>query len=184
VFRASKWIDHLVASESGERIDATDVAALYRQHAVDLRSFLTSVLRDRDLAEEVLQTVFHRATDRGHTVHGEFRAWLFRVAYNEAMQVRRKQTREQAALSKAVWLRPGVTTDQSESAAVRDETVAAVRRAIDGLPEAQRQVVRMRIYEDVTFAVIAERLGIPLGTVLTRMRLANERLQRILKTEQ
>ncbi len=42
----------------------------------------------------------------------------------------------------------------------------------------------MRIYEDVTFAVIAERLGIPLGTVLTRMRLANQRLQKILKTEQ
>jgi len=176
------WIDDLVASESGERIDATDVAALYRQHAADLRSFLTGVLRDRDLTEEVLQTVFHRTTDRGHTVHGDFRAWLFRVAYNEAMQVRRKQTRERSALSKAVWLRPGVTTDQSESAVIRDETVAEVRRAIEELPEAQRQVVRMRIYEDVTFAVIAERLGIPLGTVLTRMRLATEKLHKTLKT--
>lgn len=173
-----------MSSETDDRIDQDDVAALYGQHADDLRSFLVGVLRDRELADEVLQTVFHRTAERGHTVRGEFRGWLFRVAYNEAMQIRRKQTRERAALTKAAWLKPGEAGEQSASAAIRKETVAEVRRAIDGLPEGQRQVVLLRMYENVTFAVIAERLELPLGTVLTRMRLATEKLQKMLKTEQ
>ena len=167
--------------EPEDRLSADVVAALFEQHAIDLRSFLAGVLRDRHLAEEVLQTVFHRVAELGHTVRGEFRGWLFRVAYNEAMQVRRRQTRERAALGKAVWLQPRVVADESDSAAIRDETVEEVRRAIGSLPEGQQDVVRLRIYEDLKFAEIAERLNLPLGTVLTRMRLANERLQRALK---
>lgn len=168
--------------EPDKRLSADEVAALYGQHAPDLRSFLSGVLRDRHLAEEVLQTVFHRLAELGHTVRGEFRGWLFRVAYNEAMQVRRKQKREQVVLSKAVWLQPRVAADESDSAAIRSETVEDVRRAIEALPKGQRDVVRMRIYENLKFAEIAERLKIPLGTVLTRMRLANERLHKALKT--
>jgi RNA polymerase sigma-70 factor (ECF subfamily) len=52
-----------------------------------------------------------------------------------------------------------------------------VREAIERLTEDQRQVVRMRIYEEKTFAEIAEELGIPLGTALTRMRAALGRLR-------
>lgn len=172
-----------MSSESDERIARDQVAALYGRHADDLRSFLTGILKDRHLAEESLQVVFRRLSEQGHTVHTEFRGWLYRVAYNEAMQVRRRQAREQVALGKAVWLQPRNESESSESDVIRDETVAEVRQAIEELPEGQRQVVRMRIYEDVTFAVIAERLGLPLGTVLTRMRLANERLHKALKSK-
>ena len=55
---------------------------------------------------------------------------------------------------------------------VRAETIQLVRRAIRELPAEQQQVVRMRIYENKTFAVIAAELGIPLGTALGRMRTA------------
>ena len=48
---------------------------------------------------------------------------------------------------------------------------------MERLPVEQRRVIRMRIYEDKTFAVIAEELGAPLGTVLTRMRLALRKLE-------
>ena len=53
-----------------------------------------------------------------------------------------------------------------------------MRRAIDDLPAAQQQIVRMRIYEEKTFAVIAAELEIPLGTALARMRAAMEKLKR------
>jgi RNA polymerase sigma-70 factor (ECF subfamily) len=59
---------------------------------------------------------------------------------------------------------------------IRWENVARVKAALDCLPPEQREVVHKRIYEQQTFAAIAEETGAPLGTVLTRMRLALKRL--------
>ena len=60
---------------------------------------------------------------------------------------------------------------------VRFETVELVRQAMGELTEKQGEVVRLRVYEDLKFSEIAERLGLPLGTVLTRMRAAMEKLR-------
>jgi RNA polymerase sigma-70 factor (ECF subfamily) len=63
---------------------------------------------------------------------------------------------------------------------VQGEDVARVRVAIDRLPPEQRRVVEQRIDEGRTFAEIAAESGLPLGTVLTRMRLAHEALRKAL----
>ena len=67
------------------------------------------------------------------------------------------------------------------AAKIRGETVEAVRQALDRLPIEQRKVVWARMYEDRSFAEIAQESGLPLGTVLTRMRLALEKLRRSLR---
>ena len=173
----------VVANSGGEdRINPESVADLYRQHAGELRSFLAGVLRNRELADEVLQTVFRKALEKGHTATENIRSWLFKVAWNEAMLVRRVQARQAGGLQKAARSR-GVSEgipEESESAAVRQETVDEVRRAICQLPDEQELVVRMRIYEEKKFAVIAEELGLPLGTVLSRMRAAMMKLEKSL----
>jgi len=176
------------------------VEALYREHRADLEAFLIGVLRDRHQASEVVQIVFRKAleylatletgadgaaeltTDQLLSKWQSPRGWLFRVGWNEAMLLRRVQTRHQNLLQKAVWNRDLKQPDQKapDSDLVQDEMVEAVRKAIGELPENQQIVVRSRIYEDKTFAVIAEELGLPLGTVLTRMRLAMQKLERAL----
>jgi RNA polymerase sigma-70 factor (ECF subfamily) len=176
------------------------VEALYREHGTDLEAFLIGVLRDRHQASEVVQVVFRKAleflaeleTSELKAAEGTAdellskwqspRGWLFRVGWNEAMLVRRVQTRHQNLLQKAVWNRDLDRPEPTgpESRLVQGETVEAVRKAIGDLPEEQRNVVHSRIYEDKTFAVIAEELGLPLGTVLTRMRLAMQKLERAL----
>lgn len=173
----------MTSSDSEEQISPEAVAVFYREHGDDLFAFLAGVLRDRELAGEVLQTVFRKALERGHTIQQDSRGWLFRVAYNEAMLVRRVQTRERGLLKKAAWHRKVTDSvvDFSDSAALRSETVKQVRLAIEELPETQRDVVRKRMYEEKTFAVIADELQLPLGTVLTRMRLATERLRKALR---
>lgn len=164
------------------RLFSDQVAALHHEYGEALLAFLTGVLRDRALAEEVLQTVFHRALERGHTIRSDVRGWLFQVAWNEAILVRRKQARDRDCLRRAAWQRDirEAVPDTTDRPVLTAETVERVRRAIERLPEAQQQVVRLRIYENKTFAVIAAELNVPLGTVLTRMRLATERLQRAL----
>lgn len=169
-------------SDDESRIEPESVADLYRQHADEMRAFLAGVLKDRELADEILQIVFRKTLEKGHTATGNIRSWLFKVAWNEAMLFRRVQTRQAGGLKKAAR-QPGFsneTPEQSESAAVQRETVEQVKRAIDQLNPQQKLIVRMRIYEEKKFAVIADELGIPLGTVLTRMRSAMQKLEKSL----
>jgi len=169
-------------SDDESRIEPESVADLYRQHAGEMRAFLAGVLKDRELADEILQIVFRKTLEKGHTATGNIRSWLFKVAWNEAMLFRRVQTRRTGGLKK-VARQPGFsneTPEQSESAAVQQETVAQVQQAIEQLSPQQQLVVRMRIYEEKKFADIANELGVPLGTVLTRMRAAIKKLEQSL----
>ena len=170
------------ASDDENRIEPDSVADLYRQHGRELRAFLNGVLKDAELADEVFQTLFRKALEKGHTVQSDIRSWLFKVAWNEAMLVRRVQTRQAGGLRKAARQRDtsGETPEQSESTALRREAVEQVQKAINELPVEQQLIVRMRVYEEKKFAVIAEELELPLGTVLTRMRSAMQKLERAL----
>jgi len=166
-------------SEDADRIAPETVDELYREFGDELRAYLTAVLKDREQAAEVLQVVFRKTLEQGHTATQNLRGWMLRVATQEAMLVKRLETRERNVLAKAVWKRGTRESVPDESAAMpmQAEAVAAVREAILTLPPDQQAVVRMRIYEDKTFAVIAAELGVPLGTVLTRMRTATQKLE-------
>lgn len=166
------------------KLDPAVIASLYVSHADELRRFLVGLLRDADAAGEVLQATFARAVEAGHSVQqGSFKSWLFRVAYNEAMVLKRRQSVQRRHSQQIADKAAQRSTDHPEETLVRFETVEKVRQAVAGLPAAQRQVVRMRVYEQKTFAVIAQELDVPLGTVLTRMRSALEKLRRHLGDE-
>ena len=159
------------------RLTPAAVEALYAEFSSDLLAFLIGVLRDGELAEDVLQATFARAVESGHAAQREsVRGWLFRVAFNEALSLRRMQGQQEKLIRKAAWdcARESVQPDDRVH---KSEVVAEVRRALEDLPSEQAAVVRMRIYEQMKFAEIAEQLGVPLGTVLTRMRLALRKLE-------
>ena len=165
------------------RLDPATAADLYARHADELAAYLVGLLRDRDLAAEVLQAAFAKAIEKAEKVDADGRkAWLFRVAHNEAMDRRRRQALESRAVRRTAWWRPAADPPADEPA-TRAETVERVRQAVEGLPAEQREVVRLRIHEDKTFAEIAAATASPLGTVLTRMRLATKKLAAALRDE-
>lgn len=167
-----------MSADDATRIDPAVVAALFLEHEDELRGFLVGVLRDRQAASDALQSTFAKMIERGHEVRQESRkAWLFRVAFNEAMLLRRKSSTGERVLRRAAWTRRDVES-ASDEPLIRYEEVEQVRAALQELPAEQQQVVRMRIYEEKTFAVIAAELNIPLGTALARMRSALEKLRR------
>ena len=159
----------------------------FAELAGELRAFLLGVLRNDDSASEALQATLVKALERGHEARPETRrGWLFRVALNEALVLKRrakiqqKSFRELAQNDARRHESAGGSVTRNESPAgfaLKAEVIERVRLALDGLPAEQRRVVRMRIYEHKTFAVIASELKVPLGTVLTRMRLATEKLR-------
>ncbi len=161
-----------------EKLDPAVVAALYLEHEAELKRLLWGVLRDSQLACDVLQAAFVKLMECGHTTRAESRkAWLFRVAMNEALAIRRRQAMGKRVVDGLPSTRVSVAADEP---LIRYETIQSVRRALEELPPDQRRIVEMRIYDEKTFAQIAQELNIPLGTALGRMRLALAKLRQAL----
>lgn len=167
----------MLTAEDRSQIDPAIVAALYVEHAEELRRFLIGVLRDHQLASDVLQAAFVKLSEKGHeTQEGSRKAWLFRVAYHEAMAIRRREKVGDKVHQRVSWTMQR-TSGAADQMLIRREAVEAVRAALLQLTPEQRQVVRMRIYEEKKFVEIAEELGIPLGTALGRMRSGLQKLR-------
>jgi RNA polymerase sigma factor (sigma-70 family) len=165
------------------RIDPAIVASLFVEHADELRRFLQGVLRNHDQASDVLQVTFAKAIELGHTAREEtLKGWLFRVAYHEAITLRRRQA-VQAKAQGELAARGLRDVLGPAGQLINRETVARVRAALERLPAEQRRVVQLRMYDEKKFVTIAEELGLPLGTVLTRMQLALRKLQKMLSDE-
>lgn len=157
-------------------LDQARVAELYSIYASELRAFLVGLLRNVDLAAEVLQATFVKATESGHTAQPEtIKGWLFRVAYHEAMLIRRRQEIDQRA-TRRVALNLTHTSAAADAPFWQSQMAERVREQLETLSPEQRTIVRMKIYEEKTFAEIAAEIGIPLGTVVSRMRAALQKL--------
>lgn len=166
-----------MTADDAATIDPAIVEALLAEHGAELKRFLIGVLRDPQLAGDAMQSALVKMVERGHTAQEETRkAWLFRVAYNEALLLRRRQATGDNVLRR--FATTAIThAGPADEPILRAEIVGRVREAMDELPREQRRLVRMRIYEEKTFKVIAEELQIPLGTALSRMRAAMEQLR-------
>jgi len=146
-----------------------------------LRAFLRNRLRQESDVDDCLQVVFLKMVEAGPDVApAARRAWLFRVAANESARMWRSEASKDRLLQQH-----GEDQGQSDQAdtlppieqVILTETVAQVEQSLQRLPAAWQQVVRLRIHQNLTFQEIADRLGIPLGTALTQMRRALERLK-------
>ena len=171
-------------------IDREKVEKVYEIHVAALERFLLGVLRNESAAADALQTTFIRLLEKGHLVQQEdsIKAWLFRVAFNEAMLIRRRESIGRKHAENIAWKaqqRAGADKggdarlSQSVHHAIRQEDILQVRKALQRLPEPQRAVVEKRIYEGLKFREIAEVLDVPLGTVLARMQAGLKKLKPI-----
>ena len=155
---------------------------LLAEHAPALKNFLGARCRDEDLAAELMQEVAARLVTAAPrlSLNGNARAYLFRIAANVWHDhLRRELVRRRAAMVLDA-AEPALAPAADERLLAR-ELRNAVRRAITELPRAQREVVEMRHRRGSTFQEIADRLGRPLGTVLTQMRLALIRISAALE---
>jgi RNA polymerase sigma factor (sigma-70 family) len=169
-----------LSGRDSARLTPEQASRLYVEYSERLVAFARGLLGNADLAREVVQATFGRAIESaGEVQPGSLKAWLYRVAYNEAMAVRRRRGIEGRALERLSGRRKDAGPPEEDL--IRWEQVRRVRDVLDQLPPEQRQVVHERIYEERTFAEIAERLSLPLGTVLTRMRLALVKLHKALQ---
>jgi RNA polymerase sigma-70 factor (ECF subfamily) len=146
------------------------------------------VVHDRDDALDVVQDAFVRAFEKLETFTGEssFRSWLLRIVSNRAIDVRRSR-RVRRTLPFTSGADDGVVgvpepsaDDPPESSAERGELQAAIASAMDLLSDEARQVISMYAGGEMTYQEIADALGIPIGTVMSRLYHARRRMREML----
>ena len=146
----------------------------------ELRRFVWGVVRNATQVDDVIQATYLKAVEKGATARPDTaKGWLFRVAYREALVLKRRES-IQTRTTQTLAALPTRSAPKPDENMIQSETVAAVRQAMTALSEPQRRVVLARMHGDQTFAQIAAESGLPLGTVLTHMRRALEKMRRVL----
>lgn len=166
-----------------QRLRGGDVAAgeaLVRRFQEPLVRYLARLTGNahqaEDLAQQTWLSVLEHADRFDSAVPGGFRPWLFRIATNKANDLWRTSGRMRVA-SEQLGRMTEFQASGSDVSLEETEQSFRVRRAIDQLPEAQRQVVLLRYYGNLKFVEIAELLGCPLNTALGRMHKAMQKLK-------
>jgi RNA polymerase sigma factor (sigma-70 family) len=176
-------------SQSQTSLDSQQVQALYDQYADGLLRFLMGVLKDFSAAEDACQLTFVRLVEKGHLVQqpSAIKSWLYQVAFNEALLIKRRHTTGQRHQQSLAWYyqlrhqnNDGAVINIAESM-IHLENIEQVRAAINELSDVQREVVYKRMYEGKKFRQIAEELDVPLATVLSRMQLSLKKLKPVLE---
>lgn len=149
----------------------TTLSRLHAEHAANVYRFAWSVTKDETLAQDVVQELFLKLARDGDAVTNarSERAVIFTIARNLSLDALRRRSREEKALSAWEQELPG----WFEPAVDHQALIAALAE----LPEEQRSVVHLHVWEDMTFRAIGELLGQPTQTIASRYRYALEKLR-------
>ncbi|MBC3759005.1 sigma-70 family RNA polymerase sigma factor [Hyunsoonleella sp. SJ7] len=160
---------------------------LITRHKHKIYSFIYSKVYDRDIAEDIFQDTFIkviRTLKRGaYNEEGKFLPWVMRIAHNLVIDYFRKSNRMPKFDNAGEFSIFSVLSDSSlnaEKSIIKEQVENDVRRLVDELPEDQKEVLMMRIYNDMSFKEISERTGVSINTALGRMRYALINLRKII----
>ncbi len=154
------------------------VDSSFCQFAPEIRRYLLNRVGDADVVDDILQSTFLKLNHHFESINPTaVRAWLYRVAINEANMFGRRKKVETKAWNRLKESR-SLQTESTETSVLRNERIEQMRLLLDKLPENQKTIVRLKFYQGLTFAEIATRLETPLGTVLSRMRTAMKSLEK------
>ena len=165
------------------------VSQLLERHTRRLRDYVRMMVKDDDVAEDLIQEVLIKVVkviDEGrYTDKGRFLPWLLRIAHNKVLDYFRakkqvKTVSESSAgfdiLGSKNFAEPSI-----EEQIISEQCAEEIRALVDELPEEQREVVRMRYYDGLSFKEIAEQTGVSINTALGRMRYALINMRQIIK---
>ena len=142
----------------------------------NLRRYARALVGDRDGADDLVQDTLERAVRKFHLWRpGDLRAWLFSIMHNVFVN----QLKSRRIFS-------DVEIDDSfpaPSSPVTSLDLQDVQRALASLAPEQREVVLLVALEDMSYADVSRALGIPMGTVMSRLSRGRDRLRRVMNAE-
>jgi RNA polymerase sigma-70 factor (ECF subfamily) len=173
----------LVAAFRGGSEDAFD--ALVRRYQAMVYRVARSVVRSHEDADDVAQETFVKAYRKLEGFRGEasFRTWITRIAVHTAINCRRSWWNRRRGPEQPLEVAAAAGAG-AEAELLREERRARLLRAIDELPDRQRETVRLRLQDEKDYATIAKDLGVTVGTVKANFFHAVRNLRRVLDREE
>jgi RNA polymerase sigma-70 factor (ECF subfamily) len=157
-------------NQAGARLSS--FGAELEVHIASLRRYARALLRNRADAEDLVQEALARANGRADSFQAgtNMRAWLFTILHNvHVNQVRSRASRPDEVPVESVENRLTTPARQEERVEVRE-----MMRALDELPDEQRQVLLLVALEGLKYEEVAEMIGVPIGTVMSRLSRGRE----------
>ena len=179
--------EQLVAAYANGDNKAFDT--LLKRHQNRVFSYIYYIVKDKDIADDIFQETFVKAIttirQNRYTENGKFSAWITRIAHNLVIDYFR-QNKSECNVSTDneeidILNRQELCDDSIEDVLIGRQVRADIRRLIHALPDAQRKVLMMRYYRDMSFKEIAEATGVSINTALGRMRYALLNMRRMAK---
>ncbi|MFT4577143.1 MAG: RNA polymerase sigma factor (sigma-70 family) [Polaribacter sp.] len=161
---------------------------LIKRHQQRLFSFIYSKVKDKDITEDIFQDTFIkviRTLKKGnYNEEGKFLPWVVRISHNLVIDHFRKSNRMPTFRNTEEFDIFSVLGDGSlnaEKKLIKEQIHTDVRALINELPEEQKQVLIMRMYNDMSFNEISENTGVSINTALGRMRYALINMRKLIE---
>lgn len=160
---------------------------LLKRHQDRIFNYILRIIKNEDIANDIFQETFVKAIltikQGRYTENGKFPAWISRIAHNLIIDYYRQEKSENLQSSDLedvdILNRKELCEQTIEDIIISDQIRSDVKYLIEKLPELQREVLKMRYYQNLSFKEIAEITGVSINTALGRMRYAILNLRRI-----
>ncbi|MBO3098067.1 RNA polymerase sigma factor [Gelidibacter pelagius] len=168
--------------------DESALSELITKHKQKIYSFIYSKVYDRDITEDIFQDTFIKVIRTlrlgKYNEEGKFLPWVMRIAHNLVIDHFRKNNRMPKFSNTGEFSIFSVLSDSSldaEKGMIKEQIESDLRRLIEELPEEQKAVLVMRMYNDMSFKEISEKTGVSINTALGRMRYALINLRKVIE---
>lgn len=167
------------------------LAQLIERHKSRIYSFIFSKVKDRDLSDDIFQETFIKVINtirkQNYNEEGKFLPWVMRISHNLVIDHFRKQSKvkfqrdqeEYSVFSKMIDSQLNI-----ENSMIAGQIEDDLHTLILKLPQDQQEIIRLRLYDDLTFKEIAELNQISINTALGRMRYAIVNLRKMINKNQ
>ncbi len=167
------------------------LAQLIERHKSRIYSFIFSKVKDRDLSDDIFQETFIKVINtirkQNYNEEGKFLPWVMRISHNLIIDHFRKQSKvkfqrdqeEYSVFSKMIDSELNI-----ENSMIAGQIEDDLHTLILKLPQDQQEIIRLRLFDDLTFKEIAELNDISINTALGRMRYAIINLRKIISKNQ
>jgi RNA polymerase sigma-70 factor, ECF subfamily len=171
--------------------DEGALSILIERHQSKIYGFIYSKVLDRDISDDIFQDTFIKVikTLKGNSYNeeGKFLPWVMRIAHNLIIDTFRKNKKMPMQRDTEEFSIFSIMTDNSpniENQIITEQVENDLLKLLNELPDDQKEVIEMRIYQDLSFKEIADLTGVSINTALGRMRYALMNLRRIIEKNQ
>ena len=171
--------------------DENALNVLINRHQSKIFGFIYSKISDRDISNDIFQDTFIKVIrtlkSKSYNEEGKFLPWVMRIAHNLIIDHFRRSKKMPMFRETEEFSIFSIMSDNSlsiENKIIQEQVEIDLRKLIDELPADQKEVLIMRMYQDMSFKEISELTGVSINTALGRMRYALMNMRKVINKHQ